>query len=104
MLSLISRISEPCLNNRKAHQNASKMQRHIRKDRKTRYYEKLRFIGGADPYELAPSSWIPEDPVILPSVAYPDIVNYLVRRAHTQRKTLNPTKVWRPITKWCADG
>ncbi|XP_026113864.1 uncharacterized protein LOC113092475 [Carassius auratus] len=45
---------------------------------KARYFEKLRFIGGADPYELAPSSWIRDDPVILPSVAYPDIVNYLV--------------------------
>ncbi len=46
---------------------------------KARYFEKLRFIGGAaDHYDLAPSSWIHDDPVILPSVAYPDIVNYLV--------------------------
>ena len=35
-------------------------------------------IGGADPYELAPSSWINDDPESLPSVCYPDIVNYLV--------------------------
>ena len=54
------------------------MQRHIGKDRKAWYFKKLRFIGGADPYELAPSSWIRDDPVILPSCAYPDIVNYLV--------------------------
>ena len=43
-----------------------------------RYVEKIGFIGGADPYQLAPSSWICDDPVILPSVGYPDIVNYLV--------------------------
>ena len=42
-----------------------------------RYFEKLRFIGGADPYELAPS-WIRDDPGLLPSVAYPDILNYRV--------------------------
>ena len=40
-----------------------------------RYLEKLGFIGGADPYQLAPSYWIRDDPVILPSVGYPDIVN-----------------------------
>ncbi|CAK6974446.1 uncharacterized protein LOC112843172 [Scomber scombrus] len=45
---------------------------------KERYLEKLRFIGGADPYELASSSWINDDPESLPSIAYPDIVNYLV--------------------------
>ena len=45
---------------------------------KGRYFEKLGFIGGADPYQLAPSTWIRDDPVILPSVGYPDIVNYLV--------------------------
>ena len=45
---------------------------------RARYLEKLRFIGGADPYKLAPSFWINEDPESLPSIAYPDIVNYLV--------------------------
>lgn len=45
---------------------------------KARYSEKLKFIGDADPYELAPSTWIHDDPAILPSVTYPDIVNYLV--------------------------
>ncbi|CAI5696237.1 unnamed protein product [Oreochromis niloticus] len=43
-----------------------------------RYLEKLRFIGGADPYELAPSSWINDNPESLVSIAHPDIVNYLV--------------------------
>ncbi|XP_041840869.1 uncharacterized protein LOC121639609 [Melanotaenia boesemani] len=45
---------------------------------KRRYTEKLGFVGGADPYELAPTSWSNEDPESLPSIAYPDIVNYLV--------------------------
>ena len=45
---------------------------------KARYLRKLDLIGGADPYELAPSSWINDDPESLPSVCYPDIVNYLV--------------------------
>lgn len=45
---------------------------------RARYLEKLRLIVGADPYKLAPTSWIHDDPVILPSVAYPVIVNYLV--------------------------
>ena len=35
-------------------------------------------IGGADPYELAPSSWINDNLESLPSIAYPDIVIYLV--------------------------
>ena len=43
-----------------------------------RYFEKLQFIGGADPYELAPSTWIRDNPVILPSVGYLGIVNYRV--------------------------
>ncbi|KAM3620466.1 uncharacterized protein V6R79_023899 [Siganus canaliculatus] len=45
---------------------------------RARYLEKLRFIGGNDLYELAPTSWTRDDPAILPSLTYPDIVNYLV--------------------------
>lgn len=41
---------------------------------RARYLEKLWFIGGTNPYELAPSSWINDDP----DIAYPDIVNYVV--------------------------
>lgn len=45
---------------------------------KARYFEKLQFIGGKESYELAPTSWTHDDPAILPSITYPDIVNYLV--------------------------
>ena len=45
---------------------------------RARYLEKLSLICGKDPYELAPSSWINDDPNILPSIKYPDIVNYLI--------------------------
>ena len=71
---------------------------------KGRYLEKLAFVGGADPYQLACSTWIRDDPVILPSVGYPDIVTRFSRGAHIQRKTLKPTKVWSPLTRWCVDG
>ena len=49
---------------RNGHQNVSKIQRHIGKDgpqEKGRYFEKL---GGADPYQLAPSTWIRDDPIL----------------------------------------
>ena len=42
---------------------------------KAPYSEKLQFIGDADPYAIAPSSWIHDDPAILPSVTYPDILS-----------------------------
>lgn len=47
------------------------------KQERARYFEKLKLIGDKDTYELAPSSWT-DDPTILPSISYPDIVNYLV--------------------------
>ncbi len=34
-----------------------------------------RVIGGKYPYDLPPLSWT-DDPTILPSISYPDIVNY----------------------------
>lgn len=48
------------------------------KNETARYLGKLRFICGEDPHKLAPSSWTHNDPAILPSITYPDVVNYLV--------------------------
>lgn len=42
---------------------------------KSRYLEKLKLIGGVDPYDLKKLS---SDVTTLPSLTYPDIVNYLV--------------------------
>ena len=42
-----------------------------------RYAEKLSYIDGQDPYSI-PKESLSDDPTILPSVTYPDIVNYLV--------------------------
>ena len=44
---------------------------------KARYLEKLRLVGGTDPYELSNKSFS-EDKKLLPSITYPDIVNYLL--------------------------
>ena len=46
-------------------------------DSKKRYVVKIGIIGGQDPYKLE-SSDVSADPKTLPSVNYPDIVNYLV--------------------------
>ena len=57
------------------------MQRHIGKDlnhKKRRDISRNYGLLAVQIPKLAPSSWIHGDPVILPSVAYPDIVNYLV--------------------------
>ena len=42
---------------------------------RARYEDKLKIIGGSDPYELKSFS---TDVKCLPTVSYPDIVNYLV--------------------------
>lgn len=42
-----------------------------------RYKEKIASIGGVDPYEIPKVEWT-EDKGVLPSITYPDIVNYLV--------------------------
>ena len=44
---------------------------------KARYLEKLKIIGGIDPYEENTKSFS-DDKKLLPSVTYPDIVNYLL--------------------------
>ena len=44
---------------------------------KARYDAKLKSIGGLDPYTISKNGWN-DDPSNLPSVTYPDIVNYLV--------------------------
>jgi hypothetical protein len=44
---------------------------------RARYVEKLRSIGGKDPYEMEKSEWT-ADMTHWPDVSYPDIVNYLV--------------------------
>ena len=41
-----------------------------------RYLDKLRVIGGVDPYTLPSGSWT-KDEASFPAVSYPDIVNYL---------------------------
>ena len=42
-----------------------------------RYKEKIEDIGGRDPYKISPQL-MSKDPTILPSISYPDIVNYLI--------------------------
>ena len=42
-----------------------------------RYKEKIYVIGGQDPYEI-PAESMSKDAEILPSISYPDIVNYLI--------------------------
>ena len=44
---------------------------------KARYLEKLKIINGTDPYEMQVKSFS-DDKKLLPSVTYPDIVNYLL--------------------------
>lgn len=46
---------------------------------KARYIEKLKLIGGADPYDISVKSFY-DDKKLLPVVTYmyPDIVNYLL--------------------------
>ena len=44
---------------------------------KARYDEILSFIAGIDPYTINPRSWS-ADATLLPSLTYPDIVNFLV--------------------------
>ena len=68
-------MSDPGGNPRKS--SASYMQG-LGPPEKARYIQKLNFIGGQDPYELSPLSWTNDDPKILPSIKYPDIVNYLI--------------------------
>ncbi|KAL3870825.1 hypothetical protein ACJMK2_038862 [Sinanodonta woodiana] len=46
-------------------------------DEKLRYEGKLKLIDNEDPYEMPTSAWS-EVESLLPSVTYPDIVNYLV--------------------------
>lgn len=69
------------------------------KQKQAQYFDKLKLIGGKDPYELAPLSWT-DDTTVLPNISYPDIVSPSPFTA----KTLNVTKVWRPITRWCVEG
>lgn len=52
---------------------------------RARYLEKLRFTGGADPYELAPSSWINDDLESLPSIAYRQLPGFLTKPIHSGR-------------------
>ena len=42
-----------------------------------RYKEKIKYIGDLDPYDLPPQS-LSKDPKTLPSIEYPDIVNYFI--------------------------
>ena len=42
-----------------------------------RYKEKIEDIGGRDPYKISPQL-MSKDLTILPSISYPDIVNYLI--------------------------
>lgn len=44
---------------------------------KGRYLEKISLIGGIDPYTIKKSD-LTSDVLLLPSISYPDIVNYLV--------------------------
>lgn len=57
----------------KARLNASQVHWNIEKDLDRKSWG---FIFGADVHELAPSSWTHDDPAILPSMTYPEIVNY----------------------------
>ncbi|KAH3777905.1 hypothetical protein DPMN_179353 [Dreissena polymorpha] len=45
---------------------------------RARYEEKLKNIGGTDPYELCVKTSFSDEKKLLPSVTYPDIVNYLL--------------------------
>ncbi|KAK6176048.1 hypothetical protein SNE40_014409 [Patella caerulea] len=56
---------------------ANKYRDGLNSQERTRYESKLKLIGGEDPYEMVPSVWS-EDVCLLPTVTYPDIVNYLV--------------------------
>ena len=50
---------------------------HLNPQDYTRYKEKISIIGDQDPYEIHAES-MSKDPEILPSISYPDIVNYLI--------------------------
>ena len=56
----------------------------LSRQERARNFEELRLLGGEDPYEEDPSSWN-DNPSILLSISYPDIVYYL---AYTQLKLL----------------
>ena len=72
---------------------------------RARYLEKSQLIGGADPYELAPSSWINDDPESLPTIAYPDIINYLIFSPNQYTaEDLKSYKSLEALTRWCVDG
>jgi len=57
---------------------AFKYREGLDKQERTRYDGKLQLIGGEDPYEMTTSMSQPDDVKVLPKIAYPDIVNYLV--------------------------
>ncbi|KAL3874200.1 hypothetical protein ACJMK2_037246 [Sinanodonta woodiana] len=61
----------------KLRQAALKYRDELGHDEKLRYEGKLKLIDNEDPYEMPTSAWS-EDESLLPSVTYPDIVNYLV--------------------------
>ena len=56
------------------------MQTHIKElssEELRRYKEKLKIINDQDPYELS-KNLLSRDPELLPTIEYPDNVNYLV--------------------------
>ncbi|KAH3709720.1 uncharacterized protein LOC127857083 [Dreissena polymorpha] len=60
---------------------------------KVRYENKLAIVGGVDPYECK-EQWS-EDVGILPSVTYPDIVNYLIFTP--SRFKIDDLKAWKSL-------
>ena len=57
-----------------------------------RYKEKIDHIGGQDPYEV-PNGSLSQDPKFLPSITYPDIVNYLIfNQSHYTKDELKAYK------------
>ena len=59
---------------------------------RSRYLEKTTLIGGIDPYTIKKSDFI-SDVQLLPSISYPDIVNYLI---HTPSSyTLDELKAYK---------
>lgn len=70
---------------------------------KIRYLEKLQLVGGIDPYEIAKKEWT-SDNSRWPSIAYPDIVNYMVSTSSTY--TMEAFKCYKSLDahKYFTDG
>jgi len=64
---------------------------------KARYNEKVKLIGGIDPYQVEAKSWT-DNVKLFPDISYPDIVNYLVNTKSAY--TLDDLKAYKSLESY----